>query len=39
VWHEKTGWRSTHDAENRGLQSGDWVRLASRKGETTLRAL
>jgi formate dehydrogenase major subunit len=26
------------DAENRGLKSGDWVRLASRKGETTLRA-
>ena len=27
------------DAENRGLKSGDWVRLASRTGETTLRAL
>jgi len=27
------------DAENRGLASGDWVRLASRVGETTLRAL
>ncbi|NML92524.1 formate dehydrogenase subunit alpha [Novosphingobium olei] len=26
------------DAENRGLQDGDWVRLASRSGETTLRA-
>ncbi|MDF8332104.1 formate dehydrogenase subunit alpha [Novosphingobium cyanobacteriorum] len=26
------------DAENRGLKSGDWVRLASRSGETTLRA-
>ena len=25
------------DAENRGLKSGDWVRLASRTGETTLR--
>lgn len=25
------------DAENRGLNDGDWVRLASRKGETTLR--
>ncbi len=25
------------DAENRGLQSGDWVKLASRSGETTLR--
>ncbi|MDO5529902.1 MAG: formate dehydrogenase subunit alpha [Paracoccus sp. (in: a-proteobacteria)] len=27
-----------HDAENRGLKDGDWVRLASRAGETTLRA-
>ena len=27
-----------HDAENRGLRDGDWVRLASRAGETTLRA-
>ncbi len=26
------------DAENRGLKNGDWVRLASRTGETTLRA-
>ena len=26
------------DADNRGLQDGDWVRLASRSGETTLRA-
>ena len=25
------------DAENRGLKSGDWARLASRVGETTLR--
>ncbi len=25
------------DAENRGLKSGEWVRLASRSGETTLR--
>lgn len=25
------------DAENRGLQDGDWARLASRTGETTLR--
>ncbi|MEZ5709256.1 MAG: formate dehydrogenase subunit alpha [Blastomonas sp.] len=25
------------DAENRGLKSGDWTRLASRSGETTLR--
>ena len=27
-----------HDAENRGLRDGDWVRLVSRAGETTLRA-
>jgi formate dehydrogenase major subunit len=27
------------DAENRGLKSGDWVRLASRIGETTLHLL
>ena len=28
-----------HDAEQRGIRSGDWVRLHSRAGETTLRAL
>jgi formate dehydrogenase major subunit len=27
-----------HDAENRGINDGDFVRLASRSGETTLRA-
>ena len=27
-----------HDAENRGVRDGDWVRLSSRAGETTLRA-
>ena len=27
------------DAEDRGLRDGDWVRLASRSGETTLRTL
>ena len=27
-----------HDAENRGLHDGAWVRLASRAGETQLRA-
>ena len=26
------------DAENRGVVTGDWVRLASRSGETTLKA-
>ncbi len=28
-----------HDAEVRGLRDGDWVKIASRSGETTLRAL
>ena len=28
-----------HDAEQRGIRDGDWVKLASRAGETTLRAL
>lgn len=27
-----------NDAEDRGIKSGDWVKLASRSGETTLRA-
>ena len=27
-----------HDAEQRGIRDGDWVKLASRAGETTLRA-
>jgi formate dehydrogenase major subunit len=26
------------DAENRGVKEGDWIKLASRAGETTLRA-
>jgi formate dehydrogenase major subunit len=26
------------DAEDRGVKSGDWIKLASRSGETTLRA-
>jgi formate dehydrogenase major subunit len=39
VWHEED-LLEIHpvDAENRGIKSGDWVRLASRAGETTLRA-
>jgi len=28
-----------HDAEERGVKDGDWVKLASREGETALRAL
>ncbi|KUO50928.1 MAG: formate dehydrogenase [Sphingomonadales bacterium BRH_c42] len=37
-WHEEDV-LEIHpvDAENRGLQDGDWTRLASRTGETTLR--
>jgi formate dehydrogenase major subunit len=39
IWHEEDV-LEIHpvDAENRGVKSGDWVRLASRAGETTLRA-
>ena len=39
VWHEED-LLEIHpaDAENRGIKTGDWVRLASRTGETTLRA-
>jgi len=40
LWHEEDVLEiHPTDAENRGLASGDWVRLASRTGETTLRAL
>ncbi len=28
-----------HDAQERGIREGDWVRLASRAGDTTLRAV
>jgi formate dehydrogenase major subunit len=39
VWHgEDVLELHPSDAENRGIKTGDWVRLASRKGETTLRA-
>jgi formate dehydrogenase major subunit len=39
VWHgEDLLEIHPSDAENRGLKTGDWVRLSSRKGETTLRA-
>ncbi len=39
VWHQED-LLEIHplDAENRGIKGGDWVRLASRTGETTLRA-
>jgi formate dehydrogenase major subunit len=38
IWHEEDV-LEVHptDAENRGLNDGDWARLASRTGETTLR--
>jgi formate dehydrogenase major subunit len=40
LWHEEDRLEiHPADAEPRGLRSGDWVRLASRAGETTLRAL
>lgn len=39
VWHEEDLLEiHPSDAENRGMKDGDWVRLASRTGETTLRA-
>jgi formate dehydrogenase major subunit len=40
VWHgEDLLEMHPTDAENRGLKDGDWTRLASRTGETTLRVL
>ncbi len=39
LWHEEDRLEvHPHDAEHRGVRDGDWVRLASRAGETTLRA-
>ncbi len=39
VWHDQDVLEiHPHDAENRGLKDGDFVRLASRSGDTTLRA-
>jgi formate dehydrogenase major subunit len=39
VWHDEDVLEiNPHDAEQRGIRDGDWVRLASRSGETTLRA-
>lgn len=39
VWHEEDVLEMhPSDAENRGVREGDTVRLASRSGETTLRA-
>ncbi len=40
VWHAEDRLEiHPHDAEQRGIRDGDWVRLASRSGDTTLRAL
>ena len=37
VWHEEDRLEiHPHDAEQRGIRDGDWVKLASRAGETTL---
>ena len=39
VWHPEDILEvHPHDAETRGIREGSWVRLASRAGETTLRA-
>src|SRR5271165_5900853 len=39
VWHEEDRLEiHPHDAEQCGVRADDWVRLASRAGETTLRA-
>ncbi len=39
VWHDQDVLEiHPHDAENRGIKEGSWVRLASRAGETSLRA-
>jgi formate dehydrogenase major subunit len=40
VWHDEDRLEiHPHDAEQRGVNDGDWVKVASRAGETTLRAL
>jgi formate dehydrogenase major subunit len=39
VWHQEDRLEiHPHDAEQRGVRDGDWVKLASRAGDTTLRA-
>lgn len=39
VWHQEDVLEvHPHDAEQRGIRDGDWVKVASRAGETTLRA-
>jgi formate dehydrogenase major subunit len=40
VWHEEDVLEiHPHDAEQRGIRSGDWLKLESRSGATSLRAL
>ncbi|HRK18896.1 MAG TPA: formate dehydrogenase subunit alpha [Hyphomicrobiaceae bacterium] len=40
VWHQEDVLEiHPHDAEVRGVKDGDWVKLASRSGETALRAV
>ena len=40
VWHQEDRLEiNPHDAEQRGIVDGHWVRIASRAGETALRAL
>ncbi|SON54500.1 putative formate dehydrogenase [Hartmannibacter diazotrophicus] len=39
-WHEEDVLEiHPHDAEQRGIKDGDWVKIASRAGETALHAL
>ena len=39
IWHDEDVLEiHPHDAEDRGVNDGDWVRLTSRVGETTLHA-
>ncbi len=39
VWHQEDRLEiHPHDAEQRGIRDGDWVKIASRTGATTLRA-
>jgi formate dehydrogenase major subunit len=40
VWHEEDRLEiHPHDADQRGIRDGDWVKLESRSGATSLRAL
>ena len=40
MWHQEDRLEiNPHDAEQRGIKDGQWVRIASRAGETALRVL